>query len=262
MIPPRPLSPELLSELEAYYAGRLSDEAVRHLRSRIVGDADLAAAVEQWEAVLRHGLLTPAPEALAERRRLRVSLAGLEAKQPRLRAARPARSPYRWWGLAAAVLLVVLAAWWLLDRRDAATLLAYEYFTWEPREEALLGPEADDADPLLAYDREEFTTAWPLLVRDIGVGRLDSVNLLYAGVAALGAGEPREAKALLSTLIDLDRYPYERPAAHYHLALAELQLGRVNAARAQLRLVTGDPEREARARQLLQELEGLEGGEE
>ncbi len=262
MIPPHPLSPELLSELEAYYEGRLSEDAVRRLRTHIAGNAELAAAVEQWETVLRHTLLTPAPDEIAEGRRPRATLAGLEAEQPRLVAVRSPRSAYRWLGLAAAVLLVLLAAWWLLDRRDAATLLAYDYFVWEPRQEARLGPQTDQTDPLLAYDREDYTTAWPLLVRDIGSGTLDSLNLLYAGVSALGAGKPREAKTLLTSLIELQRYPYEMPAAHYYLALAELQLGRVGAAREQLRLVSGNPEREVRARQLLQELEGVDSGKE
>ena len=248
-----PLDPELLADVEAYYSGDASDETVARLRARLAADPQLAAAVAAWEAVYRQGVRRSS-ETERTRAELRATFNTIAAQAPPLPVRSPVRSMFTWLAVAAAVLALVIAGWWVFRAApvDAAPPLAEEYFAWLPRQEALLGPAEDAAAGLLAYDRQEYATAYPLLTRGVAAGSLDSVNLLYAGVAALGAGRSEEAREVLTTLLETDRYPVEEGELRYYLALAELRLGDRAAARRQLRQLIGDSSRIAvRARELL-----------
>ncbi len=253
------LSPALLAEIEAYYDGTLSPDAVRHLRSRLQQDKELATAVADWEAVYRYGL-RPDPTESAGRDALRTRFRELDATLPAV-APTPVRilRPYRWLAVAAAVLLLLVGGWWVMQRPTPAQRLAEDNFAFLKREDLMLGKEDQQEDAALLSDRGEYAAAWPQLADEVANGQRDSIYLLYAGVAALGAHAPARARAFLTDLLAATgQYSeFDEGSIHYYLGLAELELGNVEAARSQLRLVTGDRDLEESATRLLQELDKL-----
>ena len=252
------LGPELLALIEAYYDGSLPPEDARDFRRRLGADEPLAATVAEWEAVYRHGL-RPDPAELAERDRLRESFAALETTLPPLSAARSGL-PYRWLAVAATVLLLALAGWWVLQRSTPAEKLAKANFVWLPHDEQTLGEKEDRTRSGLDYYNEgEYAQAYPLLRGGVASGELDSINLVYAGISALAAGDPAAARTLLLEMLDPRRFPYIQDDVRYYLALAELRLGDPGAAAAYLRAIT-EPRREyaERVGPLLREIEALE----
>lgn len=260
------LPEDWVSQIEAYYAGELTPGEVSALRDQLNGGTpDLTTAVARHEALYRQGLQPDRP-ALVERARLRESLRKLEEEwAPAAISERPATAPRARrprlpvWLLIAACLLLLPLGWWLLRQPDPAVQLARDNFRWLPRQEALLGPGDASPDGQSLYDLQEYDEAYPRLRDAVAAGEIDRVNLLYAGVAALGAGQPSEARQLLQGLLESGDYPLEEAALRYYLALAELQLGQTAAAEEQLRAVPdNDPELYRQAGRLLQAIQGLE----
>ncbi|CAH1002269.1 hypothetical protein LEM8419_03188 [Neolewinella maritima] len=261
MNPPPSLSPRLLEQLEAYYDYSLPATEATQLRAELAQDPALARAVAEWEAVYRHGLRQPAPIAAADTDALRRQFAALEAELPPLTAeAAPRRRLPRWsWAAAAALLLLLgLSYWLLLDPSPTEQIVANE-FAWLPRQEATLGPTEDIPDGLRAYDRQDYATAYPLLLQGVEAGQLDSINLLYTGVAALGAEAPTVARDALQALLDAGTYTQSEPEIRYYLALAHLQLGDRGAGTQVLQPLTeSDGPWSDRARRLLADIEQLD----
>ena len=252
---------QLLAQLEDYYDGTLPAAEANQLRSQLGKDPDLAAAAAEWEAVYRHGL-RPAPST-ADAAALRERFAAIEAELPRPSAGTSATArrlpPRTLWLIAASVLLLIGLGWWLLRSSPPAEQLARNSFTWLPRQEATLGPAEDAQAGLLAYDRQDYATAYPLLLDGVAAGELDSINLLYAGVAALGADEAATAQTALLEVLDTERYPLAEPEIRYYLGLAYLQDGDTGAGTRVLQTVaqTDNPFAE-RAREVLQALSELQ----
>ena len=244
---------DIHAQIEAYYDGSLTDVEVARLRARLAEDPALAAEAARYESLHRHGFRASAAE-VGERDELRRRLRVFEAGLPPLTGLGRSLWP-RIVSAAAAVLLLLAAGWWLLQRPDPAARLAEEYFVWLPREEAMLGPGEDAANGLAAYDRQEYELAYPLLLSGVANGVLDSVNLLYAGVAALGSDEPGKARRHLAELLETGRYPYEESDLRYYLGLAALRLNEPDEARRQLAAARDLPGRNAsRAGDLLARL--------
>lgn len=244
---------ELQELIDAYYAGKLSDDEARALRERVRAEPGLAAAARDHEALLRYGM-RPGPEDYAERERLRAELRALQTGPPA--RVRPLR---RYWiaGVAAAVLLA-LAVWLLVDRPTPEARLAAASFTWLPREDARLGPGERAEEGLAAYDAFDYARAYPLLLEGVQNGSLPPVNRLYAAVAALGDDRPAEARSLLAGMLAGGEFPLDEEAIRYYLGLAELQLGDRAAARTQLEVVAAaGPPRAAAARALLDRMDQL-----
>ena len=253
---------QLLAQLEDYYDGTLPAAEANRLRSQLRKDPALAAAVAEWEAVYRHGLRRPPPADDAALL-LRERFAALEAELPRPSAAEPPptrrRPPRGIWLIAATILLVFGLGWWLFRGSPPAEQLARNSFTWLPRQEATLSPAEDAQAGLRAYDRQDYATAYPLLLDGVAAGELDSINLLYAGVAALGAGEVATAQTALLEVLDTERYPLAEPEIRYYLGLAYLQDGDTDAGTRVLQTVAQTENSFAeRARKVLQALTALE----
>ena len=246
-------SDELFARIEAYYDGELSESEVEQLRAQLRAQPELMAAAADYEAIHRYGLHVGASEReerAALRRRIH-AIAAEEATPKPLARRRLARLS----AIAATFLLLVAAGYWYIQSANRNPRLAEEYFVWLPREEAMLGPIDDAARGLAAYDRQEYETAYPLLLSGVANGVLDSVNLLYAGVAALGSNRPLDARRHLSELLATGRYPLEAPDLHFYLGLAALYLDEKDEARRELAAARGTSSRNAeRAEQLLSRL--------
>jgi anti-sigma factor RsiW len=230
------IPPDLLARIEAYYGGDMPPEEMARFREELRDQPQLAAQVAAWEAVYRHGL-RPDPADREEDERLRRHFRELEQQLPPVGAARRSL-PLVWLSLAAGVLFLLLAGWFLLQSPNAEEQLAESNFAWLPRDEQRLGPGEAGQQGLSAYDQQQYARAFPLLVEGVAEGSIDSVNLIYAGVAAVGAGRPEEARTILTDLLTAEAYPLREGEIRFYLALAELKLGNPSAAVAQLDLIT------------------------
>ena len=94
--------------------------------------------------------------------------------------------------IAASILLIGVLTWqWIYTPTTSKTS---NYFAHLNRDSANLSDGKTAGER--AYDQQEYAKAWPLLVEEIKAPN-DSLNMLYAGVAALGAGQPEKAITLL-----------------------------------------------------------------
>ena len=210
----------------------------------------------------------PSPPTPTDDATLRERFATLEAEFPRPTAAAAAadrprrrRRRPRWgWLIAATALLVIGLGWWLFRGPSPVQQLAQDSFTWLPRQEATLGPAEDAQVGLRAYDRQEYAMAYPLLLEGVASGQLDSINLVYAGVAALGAHEPATARDALQKVLTTGRYPLAESEIRYYLGLAYLQLEDIGAGTQVLsEAAKGSNPYSQRARVILKDLEGSVG---
>lgn len=221
MKPTNELPDDIAERLEAYYEGELSDTQTADLRRRIDRDGHHRAAA-RYEAILRRGLHAPAGSDTKGDADLRRTLADLEDGHAKKKSGR------RWGPVLVATALLLLAAfaiYYLTSATSAEERVVADNFVWLPRQEATLGAQENAERGLAAYDRQEYGLAYPLLQQGVADGVLDSVNLLYAAVAALGDDKPAPARDLLNELLAGGRYPMETNNVRYYLALAELQLG-------------------------------------
>lgn len=200
--------------LEAYTYGEVSGEEERSLRDRILGDPEFASAVRQWELVEREGFVaTPTQET---RDLVKAALGKKRIDQP------PGSSSGSWFRyviIGILLLLAALLAWkWFADPGATSTApppppteqtsettvyadLAKEYFRHLPSENFHLGSEETlEERALAAYEERDYETALPLLLETVEQGG-DSLNLLYAGVAALGMGDGEDALIYLNAIL-------------------------------------------------------------
>ena len=192
--------------LEAYTYGEISPVAEADLRERLKQDADFAAAVRRWELLEREGFVT------APSKNTRAAVEEALEKQPDQKMEPPVKKPW-WWYLLGLLLVVglVVAVWSLFVKPSSAPAaappsevpaeslesaqdqvyadLVDEYFRHLPSENFHLGSaETLEERALAAYEARDYETALPLLLETVEMGG-DSLNLLYAGVAALGSGD-------------------------------------------------------------------------
>jgi tetratricopeptide (TPR) repeat protein len=192
--------------LEAYTYGEISPEAETSLRERLAGDTDFAASVRRWELLEREGFVVEPTEAT------RAAVTAALEKPTDL----PVRKP--WWRYLFGFLLLsgmAFVGWQLSQEPSSAPAsappaelpaestesaqdniyadLVDEYFRHLPSENFHLGSEETlEERALAAYEARDYAKALPLLLETVEMGG-DSLNLLYAGVAALGLGDGEKA---------------------------------------------------------------------
>lgn len=228
--------------LEAYTYGEVSGEEERSLRERILANPEFASAVRQWELVEREGFVaTPTQET---RDMVKAALEGKRIDPP---AGGSSGSWLRYVIVGILLLLAALLAWkWLADAGATSAApppppmeqpsetnvyadLAKEYFRHLPSENFHLGSEETlEERALAAYEERDYETALPLLLETVEQGG-DSLNLLYAGVAALGMGDG-EGASILSRIdtTELGRFNDE---IFFYLSLGMLGNGKINEAK-------------------------------
>lgn len=231
--------------LEAYTYGEISLEAEAELRSRLAEDADFAAAVRRWELLEREGFdIEPN---VATKAAVAESLNRATAK------GEGRALGTSWWRYLLGVLVVGLLAyggWSLLQQPSTAPArstgsgttttpeneltevqtdgpyadLVREYFRHLPSENFHLGSaETLEERALAAYEARDYATALPLLLETVEMGG-DSLNLLYAGVAALGVGDENNPLENILAKANSSFDGFEAILKHYQ-ALVFLQKG-------------------------------------
>lgn len=218
-----------ISQLEAYWNDQLeaADRAV--IEKRLAEDPDYAGAAAEWELLITEGFQPPADEKeeLQDiRKRLLEYTASAEVPEE-AEATTNSRSRFivrRWYiGLAAAA--AVLLFFWLgpLSGLFVSPSSPYDdYFAHLPRDNANLSTNVETGRE--AYDRQDYRKAYPALLAEVEAGG-DSLDLIYAGVAAIGSGRPEAAIPILEPLLAARKWRLYDSEIRWYLALAYLNSG-------------------------------------
>lgn len=212
------LSEEDIIKLEALWQGALDSTERAALEKQLQEDSDFQQAAEEWKLIVSEGFLPPQEE-LEEQEEIKKRMQAY-AQEAEIDSVAEAERPFRirrlYIGLAAAVLLLLL---WLgpLGRVLGPSSPADNFFAHLPRDNANLSDPGDAGKQ--AYDRQTYKRAYTALLQDVASGG-DSLNLIYAGVAAIGSGQAEKAIPILEPLLNANNWQLYRSEIGWYLALS------------------------------------------
>jgi len=220
------LSETDIIQLEAYWAGQLEADEQAAIEKRLEEDQAFQAAAMEWELIVKEGFM-PSEEELEEAETIKQRLLTYSDKEVRIVQKKIERSNrYRlnrrvYIGLAAAAAVAVLL--WVSPLREIFQSDPYgEFFTHLSRDNANLSNEAVDGKK--AYDERDYKAAYPALLAEVETGG-DSLNLIYASVAAIGSQQAEQAISILKPLAEDESWYLYHDEIQWYLALAYLKIG-------------------------------------
>lgn len=234
--------------LEDYWNGQLEAEAMAALEQRMAEDEAFAQAAQEWQTLIEEGQNPPAVER-QQMEAIKARLQGYAAEpeipevQPGQKRGSKIRPMYLYLAAAASVLILLwlspLARLWQGSDPYAA------YFAHLSRDNANLSLKTEDGST--AYDHQDYRKALPLLLEEVAAGG-DSLNLIYAGVAAIGSGQAERAIPILEPLLASQNWQLYHGEIRWYLALAHLQQQEKNKAVGLLQVIAaaqGDYQQQA-----------------
>lgn len=235
-----------IATLEAYYNHELSATDISQLKKRIAQDASFKKAVQKWEELWVLAF-TPTQEEQQMAIKHKAYLKTVEAQIKAQQSKTPTLvQPYVWKSLLALLVLALLFIVWKTKSDHApatpttnnnqviAQATDIPYFMHLDRDDLNLSTSKTKA--LAYYDQKNYQQAWPLLQQNLE-GPQDSIQLLYAAVAAIASEQPRVAIQALKALDASDTFVYYNNEIHYYLALAYIQTQEKNKADSLLHLL-------------------------
>jgi len=213
------LSEEDIIKLEAMWQGALDSTERAALEKQLQEDAAFHEAAEEWKLIVSEGFLPPQEE-LEEQEEIKKRMQAY-AQEAEIDSVAEAERPFRirrlYIGLAAAAVLLLLL--WLgpLGRVLGPSSPADNFFAHLPRDNANLSDPGDAGKQ--AYDRQTYKRAYTALLQDVASGG-DSLNLIYASVAAIGSGQAEKAIPILESLVDANNWRLYQSEISWYLALA------------------------------------------
>lgn len=245
------LSEEDITRLEAMWQGALDSTEQAALEKQLQEDPDFQQAAEEWKLIVNEGFLPPQEE-LEEQEEIKKRMQAY-AKETEIDSVAEAERPFRirrlYIGLAAAAVLLLVI--WLgpLGRILGPSSPADDFFAHLQRDNANLSDPGDAGKQ--AYDQQTYQKAYPALLLDVANGG-DSLNLIYASVAAIGSGQAEKAIPILEPLLDATNWQLYRSEIGWYLALAYVYEGQNDQAINLLEKMAGkDGEYSTEARALL-----------
>lgn len=214
------LSEEDIIKLEAFWQGTLDANEQAELEKQLQEDTAFRQAAEEWKLIVNEGFLPPQEELEEQeeiKRRMQTYAEEPEAETTTEPEARPFRLRRLYIGLAAAAALLLLL--WLgpLGRILGPSSPADDFFAHLPRDNANLSDPGDAGKQ--AYDQQTYKKAYKALLQDVASGG-DSLNLIYASVAAIGSGQAEKAIPILEPLVDANNWQLYQSEISWYLALA------------------------------------------
>ena len=222
------LSDTDLQLLEDFWNENLPPEKKQELEERLANDTEFRMAAEDWKMFYAEAKIPPTKESLEaeeiKNRLLKYSAAERPEtavdKEKIAKKTFSIRPIYYLLSAAAAVALILL---WLnfndtLFEADPAS----RYFTHLSRDNANLSPEIENGED--AYDQKKYKRAYTLLLEEVAEGS-DSLNLIYASVAAIGSQQAEKAIPILAPLVNTESWRLYQSEIQWYLALAYLQEG-------------------------------------
>ncbi|MEL6944807.1 MAG: hypothetical protein AAFO82_19285 [Bacteroidota bacterium] len=218
--------------LEDYWAGRLKPEAQTALEKRLAEDADFQAAAAEWQLIVQEGLMPPISEQeeIDDIKNRLLSYAKEEVPTTTTKVVESKRfdnNRMLYIGLAIAASVALFL--WLNPFGETIQSDPYgEYFTHLPRENANLSNETVDGKK--AYDERRYEEAHTALLAEVEAGS-DSLNLIYAAIAAIGSKQTESAITILEPLVGQESWKFYQAEIQWYLALAYLKEGAKTKAR-------------------------------
>jgi len=219
------LSETDIFQLEALWQNSLDPSEKEALEKRLQDDAEFQKAAEDWKLIVTKGFLPPTEEQkeLAEIKARMLGYAEVSEASPKQEKEKEQKTERKpiirrlYIGLAAAAALLLLL--WLgplkgLLLPDSPT---DQFFAHLPRDNANLSGDGETGQQ--AYDRKAYKKAYPALLEEVAAGG-DSLNIIYAGVAAIGSGQAEKAIPLLEPLLLAENWQLYEAEIRWYLALA------------------------------------------
>ncbi len=219
------LSETDIFQLEALWQNSLEPSEKEALEKRLREDADFHKAAEDWKLIVTEGFLPPTEEQkeLAE---IKARMLGYAEKGEAIavdkkeKAEKVGRKPIirrLYLGLAAAAALLLLL--WLGPLKELLlpNSPSEQFFAHLPRDNANLSGDGESGQQ--AYDRKAYKKAYTALIEEVAAGG-DSLNIIYAGVAAIGSGQAEKAIPLLEPLLSAKNWQLYEAEIRWYLALA------------------------------------------
>ena len=218
-----------LQLLEDFWNGRLDAPAKAALEKRLQEDTIFSQAADDWKFILEEGFQAPREEQQEiidiKRRLLDYVESPSEKEEGKVISLKPKRRLFVrrasiGLGIAATILLLL----WLspLNNLLFPSDPYEQYFTHLPRDNANLSLNIEEGRQ--AYDQKNYNKAYPALMAEVEAGG-DSLNLIYASVAAIGSGQADKAVAILEPLVGDDGWTFYQEEVMWYLALAYLKIG-------------------------------------
>lgn len=216
-----------IAALENYWQGKLTNSARTELENRLTKDKSFREAAANWQLLIKEGFM-PSKEELAEAEQIKSRLLtyeGLTAESseldalPTAQGEKKGRIRYLHIALsaAAAILLLVIVSPYLLQQNEGEYASFFEHL---PRDNANLSTNGLTGEQ--AYDEKKYVVAYPKLLAEVAENG-DSLNIIYAGVAAIGSQQGAKAITLLKPLVDANNWQLYQSEIQWYLALAYLQ---------------------------------------
>ncbi len=249
------LTDKEIDQLEAYWNDKLDKAAREQLEKRMASDPQFNMAAESWRQIIQEGF-QPTSEELVFREKIKSQLHAFEKKMNG--SDEPGdpgvgnRNPWILWIAAAATFLLILYfVGGRLFQRNSTLIADMEV---PGRENATLSHERTAGEE--AYDAQQYGQAWRLLKEEVATSE-DSLKLLYAGIAALKAGEPGEATPLLQSISESLEWEDYHEAIWYYLAIAYAENDQISKALNLLeQVVEKNGPYKQKANKIINELEG------
>ncbi len=214
------LSEEDIIKLEAFWQGTLDANEQAELERQLQEDEAFQEAAEEWKLIVNEGFLPPQEELEEQeeiKRRMQAYAKEPEAETTTESKARPFRLRRLYIGLAAAAALLLLLWFGPLGRILGPSSPADEFFAHLPRDNANLSDPGDAGKQ--AYDQQTYRKAYTALLQDVASSG-DSLNLIYASVAAIGSGQAEKAIPILEPLVGANNWQLYQSEIAWYLALA------------------------------------------
>ncbi|MEL6140190.1 MAG: tetratricopeptide repeat protein [Bacteroidota bacterium] len=233
--------------IDAHLLGNSTPEQVKELEAALAADASLQAEIDATAEALAAIDLFGDLEAKTRLQKLEQRL-----KKDPLRIVEQNGSQQRkvrglthrsWLAAAAAIALVITVGWFIFRSSDGqpnnAELFAANFVPYDNIAVPLTRGTDDPTPEELAYTAYE-NGNWRQAISLLEDLPESPANNFYLAQTALATGDYQQAKTLLESLVEPERFFPLRAQAHWYLALTELALGNVDAARSILQLHSAD----------------------
>ena len=214
------LSLEEITLLEAYWEGTLNAQDRILLEDRLKNDIAFNIEVREWQVIFQKGM-QPTQSELKLRTELKSQLNEIEASLPPLNVKGISRifslTRLTIYSIAASLLILIVASFFIINAFKSSDNIPYLEMNVATLSSNNLTPGT------IAYGKKQYAKAWPILIQEIQ-SENDELNYLYAGIAALKAGQPEKAIDFLKKIQTSQEWIDYHPASSYYLAHGYIEL--------------------------------------
>ena len=241
-----------IKQLEDYWNELLPPDQLTALEQRLASDPTFARLASEWKIIITEGINRPQEEEL-EYLEIKRRLRAIDDEASSSNKGKFVKIIYLL-PIAAVILLLV----WLkpLSSIWGARKPSGTYLTHLNRDNANLSTQG--ASGVLLYDQKKYKAAYPKLIEQVRLDE-DSLNLIYAAVAAIHIGKGGEAIELLEPMLNAKKWEYYQNDIQWYLALAYWDEKQKDKAKVLLELILKEDEAyQTQAQNILDQLDFIQ----